>query len=240
MSLPTVKGWLSSWPFCFNLRISMAIIRLESFLDLHRTIAQRYSRKQVIFRGVCDARYKLLPKVGRLKSYSRTKENDILYLFKTYSFPFLEYDLQTDWEWLATAQHHGLPTRLLDWTNNPLVAAFFATENTELETDAAIYVLNARYVLDVRTMKDPFKVRELGIFMPQHITRRIAAQAGVFTIHPKPTDPLDRRTIDKLIIPAELRRIFKGMLCIYGVHRGTLFPDLDGQAKFIEWSKSEP
>lgn len=102
----------------------MANIRLESFIHLHQVLGERYSQKQMIYRGVGDARHKLLPKVGRLKNYSKTTENEILLLFKQYAFPYLEYDLKSDWEWLATAQHHGLPTRLLDWTNNPLVAAF--------------------------------------------------------------------------------------------------------------------
>jgi hypothetical protein len=159
---------------------SMANIRLESFIHLHKVLGERYSGKQMIYRGVCDARHKLLPKVGRLKNYSKTTENQILLLFKQYAFPYLEYDLNSDWEWLATAQHHGLPTRLLDWTNNPLVAAFFAGENEEQKTDAAIYVLNARYVLNTPRMKDPFKVRELGIFFAATSNKTNRSSGGRF------------------------------------------------------------
>ena len=157
-----------------------------------------------------------------------------MYQFKRYAVPFLEYDLENDWEWLATAQHHGLPTRLLDWTSNPLVAAFFATEGNPT-IDAAIYVLNAYWIVDTRGIQSPFRAREVGVFQPPNITQRIAAQAGHFTVHPKPNQPLDRRTIHKLIIPKELRRHFQLTLFSYGIHRGTLFPDLDGQAQMIEW-----
>ena len=194
----------------------------------------RYSLKgQFVFRGVRDADYKLVPKVGRLRPYKKSLEKDILYQFKRYARPLLEHDIKNDWELLATAQHCGLPTRLLDWTSNPLVAAFFATEG-QGETDGAIYVLNARWLVDT-TKQSPFQVRDVMVFQPPHITRRIAAQAGHFTIHPRPAEPLDRRTIDKLIIPKRLRRAFQFMLHGYGIHRGTLFPDLDGQAQVIEW-----
>ena len=51
-----------------------------------------------------------------------------------------------DWEWLCVAQHHGLPTLLLDWTLNPLVALWFATENEDM--DGCIYSLKLKHVKD--------------------------------------------------------------------------------------------
>jgi hypothetical protein len=218
----------------------MARITLESFQHFHSIIEGRYpSTKAVIYRGVKDARYKLIPKVGRVPGYTLTLEKDILWLFKRYATPFVGYEPKTNWEWLAIAQHHGLPTRLLDWTENPLVAAYFAVEQS-IETDGAIYVMRAPLIVDTDREREPLK-RSTGVdvFINRPVTPRIAAQAGVFTVHWKPKEPINRNTIDKLIIPSSLHRPFKDMLFRYGVHRGTLFPDLDGQARFIEWLTTE-
>jgi hypothetical protein len=214
----------------------MAKIELTSFQQLHSLVGTKYSTDApIIYRGVKDAAFKLIPRVGRIPNYSLRGEKQILELFKIHAVPYLAYNPKDDWEWLAIAQHHGLPTRLLDWTYNPLAAMYFAVEEF-CESDSAIYVMSAPLIVNTSKMKRPV-VRRTGIdiFMPPHITSRISAQTGLFTIHWNPTDPLNRRTIDKLVIPNALREPFKIMLSKYGVHRGALFPDLDGQARYIEW-----
>lgn len=214
-------------------------IKIESFGHLHTVIEERYGLDSVIvYRGVSSVNYELIPKIGRINRYSFKLEKEILALFKKYAFPFLDDYPETEWERLAIAQHHGLPTRLLDWTYNPLAAAYFAVEEPSTE-DSAIYVFDAGKILNIEKIPDPFKLKDIGIFDPMHITRRIPAQSALFTIHPNPVKSFRANSIEKLIIPNSLREDFRDVLLVYGIHRGTLFPDLDGQARFIEWLKTE-
>jgi len=60
----------------------------------------------------------------------------------------------------------------------------------------------------------------------------------LFTIHPKPLEPLVSSQIERLIIKREIRRNLKHVLYRYGIHRAILFPGLDGLAEHIKWMRS--
>jgi hypothetical protein len=215
----------------------MATTRLKSFQHFLSIIQRKIiPNRTFAYRGVANAKHKLVPKVGRIRGYTRTLEKDILLLFKKHAKPFLKYIPDSEWEWLAIAQHYGLATRLLDWTENPLVAAYFAVAE-DLDKDSAIYVLNTGLVLDLDKNKNPFKVSGDEIFIPDHIDARIIAQSGIFTIHSNPQNPFRRKTVEKLIIPNSMRAEFRVILFACGMHKGTLFPDLEGQAHYVNWLK---
>jgi hypothetical protein len=215
-------------------------IRLKSFEEFHQKV-QSYSRERDIYRGVTNKDYPLIPKIGRVPLYRKQsrqlEEGRIFRRFKERALPHLEFMPRTDWDWLAIAQHHGLPTRLLDWTRNPLAALYFAVEH-ETTCDSAIYVLRGHEVLSVKAHPDPFKYSEVGKFVPDRITPRISAQLGVFTIHPEPQKPFSSGSLQKLVIPNRIRRQLKRIVDMYGINRGMLFPGLDGLAHHITWQRT--
>lgn len=211
------------------------VTEIRDFEDFH----QFSNRANVmVYRGHRSLEYKLLPKAWRKSRNSRRKllrkEMECLQSFKKMAFPYLDIVPPNDWEWLAIAQHHGLGTRLMDWTHNPMVAAYFAVEQPN-DGDSVIYALKSKELINTTEHIDPFAIDSVGRFLPRHITKRITAQAGLFTIHPEPKVEFEDENLQKLIIKRSFRRNFKGILYKYGVHRFSLFPDLDGLSTHIDW-----
>ncbi|MDC7788488.1 FRG domain-containing protein [Rhodoplanes sp. TEM] len=90
--------------------------RVANWIAFQTTIAP-YLDGEWLFRGVPSVRHTLVPSVGRRRegcSYSIGLEEALLDQFKREALPFLDHRPTTEWEWLALAQHHGVPTRLLD------------------------------------------------------------------------------------------------------------------------------
>ena len=220
----------------------MKQIEIHTFTEFHEVISA-YDERTVMYRGIKSVKYPLLPKIGRIVppdsiESRETNEKEILRLFKERALRFLDFMPTSDWDWLALGQQHGLPTRLLDWTNNPLVACYFAVEEPS-EDDSVIYAYRNKSYIDLEEHTDPFRYREVGKFIPRHISPRITTQGGLFTIHPKPYEQFESDDMEKLIIPKQIRSKLKRTLNKYGVDRFSLFPSLDGLASHIEWLQSK-
>jgi hypothetical protein len=219
----------------------MQEVPINSFEELHNAIMS-YGRKTIAYRGVRNSSYELIPKIGRVNFLDTSiiferQEQRVLEYFKARSIPFIQTQCENLWDWLALAQHHGLPTRLLDWTLNPLVAAYFAVEK-EHDGNSVIYAYKIRKYLNLELNPDPFKVDNISIFIPKHITQRITVQSGLFTIHPNPTEPMDSTDLVKYIVPHDFRRELKFILYRYGITKASLFPGLDSLAEHIEWLRT--
>jgi hypothetical protein len=193
-----------------------------------------------VFRGVSRADWTLLPSIARGRwdpnlQYSEYDEKEMFELFKARARRCVSVLPANNWEWLALGQHHLLPTRLLDWSESPLVAAFFATLGLATE-DSAVYIEKIDTVFEVAdTESDPFDVEEVGFFQPAHVTPRLHAQFGVFSIHPDPTIPYTSPTLLKWIIPGSQRIFFQLHLDLLGFNKSSMFPDIDGLAQQLGW-----
>lgn len=203
------------------------------------------ARGRWIFRGHSDQAHSLTPSVGRTSRQDHAKyERSLFAMFRREAREYVD-PLPSDWEWLALAQHHGLPTRLLDWSSNPLVALYFAVGNHE-ERNGTFYALKARtqYSEEGTRRESPFELSKPVKYRPASVTPRIRAQEGLFVVCSDLTKPLDAYCqsreweIEEQVILAQAKNKIRYLLFRLGVHASSLFPDIDGLCQRLKWQHS--
>lgn len=213
------------------------LVSIDSFHKIF-SVYRSHGGLGYLFRGQADASWSLLPKAGRLE-YFLSKNGD-LKRFKDWEHQAIAYghNQENFLESLAIAQHHGLATRLLDWSRNPLVAAYFAACSEE-SVDGAIYVLEHLDMYFKKDFKFEFMEELEGVYcyFPRPISPRMLNQSGIFTIHCPSTHEIEvkksngrnnKSNLIKITIPSNLKAVILDMLNDYGINKSILFPDLDG------------
>lgn len=226
------------------------------------------------FRGQADERWHLDPALRRTliranidpSLWSRQEER-ILRIFQRTATHYLQH-LPADkdgFEWLALMQHHGSPTRLLDFTWSPYVAAFFALEHAA--GDCAVWAFNAHELLrQTRRVAQeikphPTKLWEIGVYRKHFLgaekafiwygepfkqNKRLIAQAGTFIVPSLINVSVDEligetyrqpdKILFKFVLNAQsMRRDAMYALYSMNIKRSTLFPGLDGLAQSMEY-----
>src|SRR5262249_21313310 len=119
-------------------RWPMQDVRVSSWSELNERLYEgSYQEKlgrfrsHFAFRGLADVAWDLQTSLMRLGGPYEKLEGHLLRNFRKYAHRQADID-DSVWNWLAVAQHHGLPTRLLDWTYSPPVALHFVTEDPKL------------------------------------------------------------------------------------------------------------
>lgn len=204
------------------------------------------------FRGHIDDAWGLQPSVRRDRGWLDS-EDDMIKRFRQTSVSRLRYRPQDNWEWVCLAQHHGIPTRLLDWTENPLVGLYFAVEHDESDrgvVDGKLYSLDPERLNEASTgrptgilllgqdreldeylpgVKPPLKRDHLAVVAPQTFDR-VVAQSGVFTItHGLETADLDERrpeVVETWTVPATAKAFIRNELDRMHINAATVYPDL--------------
>jgi hypothetical protein len=204
-----------------------------------------------LFRGQ-NTKKCLLPKIMRLAKEKGIPpaainriERRMLDRFRKDSVPLLpgQRDL-ADWELLSIAQHWGMPTRLLDWTANPLAGLWFAVSEDPREKgdQSVVWVVDAPNERTFTPEDNIFRLDRTCFFRPPHLEKRIVAQSGWFSVYrhnrtkylPLEEQAKYKNKVKRLRIPGDCLDPLRRELMSLGYSHASMFPDLFGLARDIQ------
>src|SRR6478752_3411595 len=211
---------------------------MNALYDIPRTAFQRY-RSDFVYRGLADHSWGLETSLQRLCGDYVIVEGPMLRSFRKYaesgSIP-----ADTLLVRLAVAQHHRLPTRVLDWTVSPKVALHFATaEEEHYDKDGVVWCVDVRQVHDLlptplqSILDDEYAFLFSVEMLPEVKTLKDLDSFGIkhggFALFFEPPS-LDAR----IVIPKELKWEVRDKLDQDNVTERMLFPGLDGLSNWLK------
>ncbi len=214
----------------------------------------------VWYRGQANTAWTLTPGYARLTA--PPSEATLLKRFKQSAAMLIDMTPRVSFDWLFLMQHYGVPTRLLDWSESPLVGLYFAVES--LSDDGALWLLRPSELnknahinnRDEDGYIPSFEDEELQSYSVESLAQnrriqllpvatiatrnnpRIQAQLGVFTIHHHENTPIeavgDSSHVIKYVIPKSAKELISRQLRLLGYSRFQLFPELASVGEIIK------
>ncbi len=167
--------------------------KIETLGDLVAGLRDTAGNGLIWYRGQARSEWKLIPGIAR-QAGGVNSELTTIKRFKQSAAPYLDSRPVDDWEWIFLMQHHRAPTRLLDWTESPLVALYFALQDDSHDTaDAAVWCLDPcelnrlsghipAFNLDILS----FGVdRQLNEYLPSNVNERVSKLKPIAAIGPR-------------------------------------------------------
>jgi hypothetical protein len=234
----------------------MAKKKIDEVCDVKEFIELTFAFSEednVLFRGQRRTSWDLKPSLARIKLRYPTDtlesvEKELMKGFHRQYLPHVAREPEDEWDVLAVARHHGLATRLLDWSTNPLVALWFAVRAPAEGEPGAVFMFvpeEGDFATPDERKADPYHVTRTRFFQPNHLTERIVAQSGWHSVtawneNDNEFSALDRlpkyaSRIKRVHIPPKWFPHIRFDLDRLAVNEVTLFPDLDGLCTHLNW-----
>lgn len=209
------------------------ILTLEDFLKVQYGLPETD-----FFRGQSSSDYLLIPSIGRLfkegqESVLIQYERDIFEDFKRKFSMFTDARPKNDKEFLFLGQHYGLPTRLLDWTYNPLIALFFACCSNFDKNGVVFQSYEFSRGEFNEERYDILSFPSITLLKPNMTDVRYKNQNGLFVLYPKPWEESFEKISTRYIIPSSCKRGILNKLEKIGFTRSYIMPSLDSLCKDI-------
>jgi len=221
----------------------------ESIVDFEEFLQQRSLGRHNLFRGQ-DSDWPLLPYISRVADRNNVSsmEKTLHDAFLHESKPYVGNPPQNEWDWLALAQHHGLCTRLLDWTRDPLIALWFAVKSPprkgEFKPEVWVFESDSDNLVNNKMQGSPFTTQLTRVFIPPPFHPRVEIQKAAFVVFRHmpnyshgfcelSKNKLLRRRLARVKFPHYKARTIRTELNRRGYSRFNLFPNLDSMCKKI-------